>query len=507
MSYTPSSSRLIKNTLSLFFRLILLMCINLYTSRIVLETLGVEDYGIYNVVGGVVVMLAFINDSMTNSTRRFLNFELGKGNKKRLHEVFVTSLHIYFIISLLVVTLGETIGLWFVLEEMTIPPERMTAALWCYHISIFTVVIDILSCPYVSAIVAHEKMKSFAYIAIIDAVLRLLIVYLLLVYDYDRLIFYALLFAGVKILIRIIYHIYCVRNFEECKYRWIYNKSLFKEMAAFAGWNMWGNFAYVTYTQGLNMLLNVFFGPVVNAARGVAVQVQGTIGHFANNFQMAITPQITKTYASGNMDETHKLIYRGSKLTFVLMLVMCLPLIMETPMILNIWLKEVPEGAVLFLRLLLMNVIIQKNISILGAAVSSTGRIKKYETRVNGLMMTILPTAYIVLRFGGPAWTVFVVYLVVTFLSFILVLYISLPQIGMKFKYYLNMVIKPCFGVLVLSLVVPIAMKFFGESGLLYSLLTIAATILSTLLFGYLVGVNREEKQLIKVYLLKKIHR
>lgn len=255
------------------------------------------------------------------------------------------------------------------------------------------------------------------------------------------------------------------------------------------------------------MLLNVFFGPVVNAARGVAVQVQGTIGHFANNFQMAITPQITKTYASGNMDETHKLIYRGSKLTFVLMLVMCLPLIMETPMILNIWLKEVPEGAVLFLRLLLMNVIIQKNISILGAAVSSTGRIKKYETRVNGLMMTILPTAYIVLRFGGPAWTVFVVYLVVTFLSFILVLYISLPLIGMKFKYFLNMVIKPCFGVLVLSLVVPIAMKFFGESGLLYSLLTIAATILSTLLFGYLVGVNREEKQLIKVYLLKKLHR
>ena len=452
-------------------------------------------------------MLAFINDSMTNSTRRFLNFELGSGNSQRLHEVFITSLNIYILISVLVVILGETIGLWFVLEEMVIPQERMTAALWCYHISIFTAVIDILSCPYLAAIVAHEKMKSFAYIAILDAVLRLLVVYLLLVFDYDRLIFYAFLYAIVKILIRIVYHVYCVRNFDECHYRWIYNKSLFKEMAVFAGWNMWGNLAYVCYTQGLNILLNVFFGPVVNAARGVAVQVQGTIGNFANNFQMALTPQMTKTYASGQIKETHQLIYRGSRLTFCLMLVLCLPLIVETPAILGIWLEEVPEGSVLFIRLLLAVTIVQKIIAPLGTAVSSTGRIKKYELLINCLMLAILPTAYLVLYLGGPAWTVFAVYFVYVFFAYLLALHIALPMIDMDLKEYLKMVVKPCLAVLLLSSLAPLAMKLMGLSGLLFSLITISATVIGTIAASYYAGMNTEEKALFNAYILKKIQK
>lgn len=510
MSYTPSSSRLMKNTFLLYFRMALLMCINLYTSRIVLEVLGVEDFGIYNVVGGVVIMLSFINDSMTNATRRFLNFELGTGNKQRLHEVFVTSLNIYLIISLLVVSLGETVGLWFVLEKMTIPQERMTAALWCYHISIFTAIIDILSCPYFSAIVAHEKMKAFAYIAILDAVLRLLLVYLLLVFDYDRLIFYALLYAGERILIRILYNIYCVRNFEECKYRWMFNKSLFKEMAIFAGWNMWGNLAYVTYTHGLNMLLNVFFCPVVNAARGVAVQVQGTIGNFANNFQMAITPQITKTYASGQMEETHQLVYRGSRITFCLMLIMCLPIIVETPSILSIWLKEVPDGAVLFLRLLLIIVIIQKYTSPLSTAVSSTGRIKKYETWVNCLMLTILPISYIILYFGGEPWSVFVVYLIIVIIAFVLILYIALPMIKMKLKDYLKYALKPCAEVLFFSMLVVSALKLLFSPTFPLSLLTIIFTFIGTTIFCFIFGLDNEERDLITkkiAELTKKIKR
>lgn len=507
MSYTPSSSLLMKNTFMLFFRMILLMCINLYTSRIVLETLGVEDFGIYNVVGGIVIMLGFINDSMSVSTRRYLNYELGTGNKKRLHEVFVTSMNIHFIISLIIVVLSETIGLWFVLEKMIIPPERMTAALWCYQVSIFTAVVDILSYPYISAIVAHEKMKSFAYIAILDAILKLLLVYLLLIFDYDRLILYGILYAAEKILIRIVYNVYCLNHFDECKYRWIYNKSLFKEMAVFAGWNMWGNLAYVCYTQGLNMMLNVFFGPVVNAARGVATQVQGTVGNFANNFQMAMTPQITKTYASGQMEETHKLIFRGSKLTFCLMLVLCLPLLVETPFILNIWLKEVPEGSVLFLRLLLLIVLVQKNISPLGTAVSSTGNIKKYETLVNGLMLTILPIAYGVLRMGGAAWTVFAVYLVIVILSFLLVLHIALPMINMRLKDFLVMVAKPCLFVLLLSSIVPIGMKIAAPEGLLYSLLTMVATIAATVAASYIAGLSKEEKTLIHEYIRKQLHK
>ena len=496
-TYTPSSSRLMKNTLLLYFRMALLMCINLYTSRIVLEVLGIEDFGIFNVVGGLVIMLAFINDSMTVSTRRFLNFELGTGNKKKLHEVFVTSLHIHILISLVIILLSETVGLWFVMEKMVIPEERMTAALWCYHISIFTAVIDILSCPYISAIVAHEKMKSFAYIAILDAVLRLLMVYLLLIFDYDRLIFYAFLYAGEKILIRMVYNIYCVRNFEECKYQLIYNKALFKEMAVFAGWNSWGNFAYVCYTQGLNMILNLFFGPVVNAARGVAVQVQGTIGNFANNFQMAITPQITKTYASGQLEETHQLIYRGSRITFCLMLILCLPIIVETSLIFCVWLNEVPDGAVMFVRLLLVIVIVQKYSSPLATAVSSTGRIKKYESLVNGLMLTILPISYWVLSLGGAPWTVFVVYLVVVVLAFILNLYIALPLIKMSLTNYLKYAMKPCAVVLLFSLLVPAAMKILTSPSLPVSLLTIVLTVVSTAVFCFKFGLDDEERKVI----------
>ncbi len=497
-----------KNTVLLYFRMVLLICINLYTSRIVLEALGVEDFGIYNVVGGVVIMLGFLNDSMTVSTRRYMNFELGTGNGQRLHEVFVTSLNIYFILSLLIVILGETVGLWFVLEKMIIPQERMNAALWCYHISIFTAVVDILSCPYISAIIAHEKMKSFAYIAILDAILKLLIVYLLLVFGYDRLILYAILYAVEKILIRMVYNIYCLRNFNECKYRWIYNKPLFKEMAIFAGWNMWGNFAYVCYTQGLNMMLNVFFGPVVNAARGVAVQVQGTVGNFANNFQMAITPQITKTYASGQLKETHLLVYKGSRLTFCLMLVLCLPLIVETPAVLNIWLKEVPEGSVLFLRLLLISIIVQKYSSPLATAVSSTGRIKKYETLVNGLMLTILPISYLVLYIGGAPWSVFVVYLIIVIFAFALNLYIALPMIELKLTDYYRYAIRPCIMVLLCSLLTPLLIKMLIEPSLLLSLANIVLTIISTVVLCFIFGLDDEERNIIssKIARLTKKH-
>ena len=401
MSYKPDNARLAKNTILLYFRMALMMCINLYTSRIVLHTLGVEDYGIYNVVGGVIFIFSFITDSMTASTQRFLSFELGSGNKGKLHAVFVTSIHIHLLIALLVIILGETIGLWFLMEKMVIPAERMMAAQWVFQFSIFIAVLDVLSFPYISAIIAHEKMKSFAYIAILDAVLKLLMVYLLLVFDYDRLILYAALYATEKLLIRSIYNIYCVRNFEECKYKWIFQKSLFREMTSFAGWKLWGNLAFVFYSQGLNLLLNVFFGPLVNAARATAYHVQAAVANFASNFQMAINPQITKTYASGQLEETHKLIYRSVRLTFCMLLMLCLPLIIETPMVLGLWLMEVPEGSATFLRLLLVIIMIQQSSNALVTAVAATGNIKRYEMTLGTLMLTIVPISYVVLRMGG----------------------------------------------------------------------------------------------------------
>ena len=482
----------------------LMMCINLYTSRIVLHTLGVEDFGIYNVVGGVVVMIGFINDSMTASTQRFLSFELGAGNKQKLREVFATSINIHLIISLLIVLIGETVGLWFLHEKMIIPPERMTAAEWCLQLSIFTAVLNVLSYPYISAIIAHEKMSSFAYIAILDAVLKLLLVYLLLVFDYDRLIFYAILYAAEKLLIRLIYNIYCVRNFDECKYRWFYRKDLFKEMASFAGWKMWGELATAFYTQGLDILLNVFFGPVVNAARAAAAYVQIAVGHFASNFQTAINPQIMKTYASDQLNETHQLIYKGSRLTFCLLLTICLPLIIETSTILGIWLKEVPEGSVVFLRLLLVILIVRQSTSVLVTAVAATGNIKKYEITMGILMLSILPIAYVVLKMGGSPWSVFVVYLVIVIIGYFVSLYIILPQISLSLKDYIRFSIKRCLLVLVLSLIVPLLLKFLLDENLFLSIVNIILSVICTSIISFEFGLEAAERRAV-TYKVKSI--
>lgn len=498
MSYTPSSSRLMKNTILLYFRMALMMCINLYTSRVVLEALGVEDYGIFNVVGGVIVMFSFFSDGMMASTQRFLTFELGKGDKEKLHAIFITSLHIHIILAIVTVIVGETIGLWFVLEKMVIPPERMVAALWCYHLSIVIIVLTILYYPYMSAIVAHEKMSSFAYIAILDAVLRLLMVYLLLVFDYDRLIFYAILYAGEKVLIRMVYNIYCIRHFEECKYKWIFQKSLFKEMASFAGWSMGGHIAYAGYTQGLNLLLNVFFGPVVNAARAVAVQAQSAVSQFTTNFQMAINPQITKTYASGQLDEMHRLVYRGTRLTFCLLLTLCLPLIIETPMVLNIWLKGVPDGSVTFLRLLLVILIMHHCQSPLATSMAATGKVKKYELVVSGIMLTIVPISYVVLIMKGQPWSVFAVYLVILILSYAAIFHIVLPMIKLNLLDYFKHAVKPCVTVLLLSLIVPTLLKLQPERGMLISFVTIALTAISTGFLCFKIGLDEELRCLIK---------
>ena len=497
MPYTPNNSRLAKNTVLLYFRMILMMCINLYTSRIVLHTLGVEDYGIYNVVGGVVVMFTFLNDSMTASTQRFLSFELGTGNKKKLHEVFVTSIHIHLIISLIIIVLSETVGLWFLHHKMVIPPERMVAAQWCYQLSIFTAVLNVLSYPYISAIIAHEKMKSFAYIAILDAILKLLLVYLLLVFDYDRLILYAILYAAEKLLIRSVYSVYCLRHFEECKYKWIVCKNLFKEMASFAGWKMFGMLALVSYTYGLDLLLNVFFGPVVNAARATAYYAQGAVGNFASNFQMAINPQIMKTHASGQVNSTHQLIFKGSRMTFCLLLIICLPLIVETPTVLGLWLKEVPEGSATFLRLLLVILMIQQSTSALVTAVAATGKIKKYETTVSGLLLCVVPVAYLVLKCGAPAWSAFAVFLVIVIIAFFITLYVILPMIQLSLVDYLRFAVRPCAVVLVLSLIIPIGMVLFTESTLLTSLLTIGLTVLGTTIISFIFGTDKAERAFI----------
>ena len=296
MSQTSENNkRIAKNTLVLYVRMIFLLCISLFTSRVVLNMLGVEDYGIYNVVGGIVAMFGFLNGSMSSATQRYITFALGKGDMKRLKTVFSTTLQIHTLIAIIIVLLGESIGLWFLYHKMQIPAERMDAAFWVLQCSVVSTVVMIISVPYNSDIIAHEKMSAFAYFSILEALLKLLIAYMLVVSPYDKLVIYAILLLLVEVLLRFCYSIYCNKYFEESKYHHVWDKALFKEMTFFASWSIFGNFASVLFGQGLNILLNVFFGPAINAARGIAVQVQGVIQQFVTNFQMALNPQITNT--------------------------------------------------------------------------------------------------------------------------------------------------------------------------------------------------------------------
>ena len=321
-----NNKRVAKNTLFLYFRMILIMLVTLYTSRVILAQLGIKDYGIYNVVGGVVTMFAFLNNCMTTSTQRFMTFELGKGNVQKLKDVFAASLNIHIAIALAVVLLAETIGLWFVNYKLVIPADRLVAANWVFQFAILSFCVNVIQVPYNAVLIAHEKMSVYAYISIIEAFLKLGIVYLLSISPFDKLIVYGVLIFAVQLLIRCIYQVYCHRHYEESRFRLFWNKGLYQEMSGFAGWNLFGSVAWMLRDQGVNIVLNLFFGPVINAARGVAAQVSSAVMNFISNFQVALNPQITKNYANGNIQEMEKLTYLGIKFSYIILFFLAFPL-------------------------------------------------------------------------------------------------------------------------------------------------------------------------------------
>lgn len=478
--------------------MIFMMLVSLYTNRVVLNTLGVEDYGIYNVVGGVVAMFGFINGAMSTSTQRYITFELGRGDAKSLHKVFNTSVIIHALLSVLIVVLAETIGLWFFYCEMVIPQERLNAAMWVYQFSVLASIVMIMSVPYNAAIVAHERMSAFAYISVLEAVLKLLIVYLLQIGDVDRLVLYAVLIFAVQLGIRMVYSIYCNRHFEETKFHWQWDKTLFCEMLGFAGWNLWGCCASATFTHGLNLLLNTFFGPVVNAARGIAVQVQAAVSQFSINFQTAINPQIIKSYAVNDYVYMHSLIFRSSKFTFCLLLILSLPVMFETGTILQLWLKTVPEHTVMFIRLMLCVTIIDSVANPLMVSAAASGRVKLYQGVVGGILLCILPISYIVLRLGGDPASVFVVHLCVCIVAFVVRLYIIRPIIKLPLRMYCRYVLLPCLIVTLLSIVFPIFIKNILSEGIFSFLIVCLSSFVSVALVTYWVGLNLSERDFIR---------
>ena len=395
-----SNRRIAKNTLALYVRMFLTMVVGLYTSRVVLATLGVEDYGVYGVVGGITSMLGFLNASMSGATSRFLTFELGRGDKKRLENTFSSAMIVHMGRAAVVLVLAETVGLWFLCHKLVIPPERMTAAHWVYQLSILSSMLAITQVPYNATIIAHENMNVYAYVEILNSVLKLLIVYLLTIGDFDKLILYAVLMLAVSVTVMMTYRIYCVRHYSESHFHWVWDKTYLKPLLSFSGWDLYGNMSVTVRQQGINFLINMFFGVVFNAASSIATTVNGMVTGFAYNLIQAFRPAIIKEYAAGNIKEMEIMIGNAAKYTVLLFGCMLTPLIFELPFVMELWLGNVPEKAVDFCRLLLIASLFNLINNVIGIGIHATGNIKRISLVTGSLIFACVPFVYLLFEFN-----------------------------------------------------------------------------------------------------------
>lgn len=483
-----------------------MMLIGLYTSRVILQTLGITDFGIYNAVGGIVGMLSFISASLSNATSRFITMAIGRGDQEYINKTFGNLKVIYYGLCIIILLFGETIGLWFLYHKMTIPPERMDAAFWVYQYSILSTILGFICVPYNSAIIAHEKMSAFAYISIFDVFAKLLVCYLLIIIPYDNLIVYASLLFGIGIINRVIYAIYCNKHFEEVHAQPQIFKEQFREILVISGWTMSGNIAWMLNTQGINLILNIFFGPVVNAARGIALQVQGVMGQFVTNFQTAVSPQITKNYATQNFQRMHDLLQLSSKFSFLLMLTMSIPIYIEAPIILKWWLGIVPDNTVVFLRIILLYSIFSTLSNPLWVSILATGHLKKYQIYDNIVQLSVLPFSYIVLNFlHANAYWVFIILFAGELMAIAVRVWITLPQIHCTYRSYFKKVIIPILLTALLSPLLPYIIRYISNEGLVRFLEVCVASLLSSLTFIWLLGLNQAERNYIQSFIRSKI--
>lgn len=477
-----------------------MLFIALFTSRVNLKMLGVEDYGIYGVIGGVVSMFTIFSNSLSAAIQRFIAFELGKGDKERLTNIFSLSVSVMLVLAIVLMVCADLFGLWFINNKMVIPAERIYAAHWVLHCSVLTFGISLISVPYNAMIVAHEKMSAFASISIYEAVAKLIICYMIYVSPIDRLITWAVLLGILQISVRMIYGYYCKRNFEECVFRFVFDKSLLIDISKYAGWSTFGLVAFTCYTQGLNILLNIFFGPVVNAARSISVQVQSAVQGFSTNFQVAMNPQIIKSYAQHNLQRMHSLIFTGSRFCFYLLFILSLPIILETPFILHIWLGEFPEHTVSFIRLILVIITFDSSLGgPISTAQTATGNIKLYQIIVGGIMLLILPVSYIVLKmWNTPPETIYYVYIIAVIIAHIARMLIIRSMIDLSLSLYAKEVLFPIVKVVVVSLPLPLLLHFCFENTSFSTFVIVGITSLVCVgLAVFVFGIKTDERRML----------
>ncbi|RYF23466.1 MAG: lipopolysaccharide biosynthesis protein, partial [Flavobacteriales bacterium] len=442
MDITGSNHKKIaKNTLLLYFRMMLTMAVSLYTVRVVLNTLGVEDYGIYNVVGGIVTTFSFLSSTMASASQRFFAFELGRKDYVRLKNIFSISTTIYAGIAICIFLLAESVGLWVLNHKLIIPADRMDAANWIYQFSIFSFMLTIMTLQLDAIIMAREHMAFYAYVSIFEVVLKLAIVYGLVLFEMDKLKLYAVLTFFATLFIRLLYYLYCKKRFAETRYTFFWDKPLFKELVGYSGWNLFGTLTSITFNQGVNLLLNVFFGPAVNASRGIAYQINNAVASFSNNFYSAVRPQIIKSYAEDKVEQMVKLVFNTTRYSFYLLMLLSMPLLLATGFFLKLWLNIVPEHAEKFAQLTILFSLINLLQIPISTAVHATGKIKRYQFIIGIIMLLCLPMSYVALKLGSPPEIAFVMMIVVSIVALGFRLVILKELIYFKYTHYIKQVL------------------------------------------------------------------
>lgn len=484
-----------------------MMFASLFTSRIVLDVLGATDYGIYNIIGGVIILFSFLNQALSSATQRYLNFYIGKKEYKNVNSVFCMSMNTYIILSIAIVIMAETVGLWFMKTYLNIPSDRMAAANWVFQFTIITFVINLIRIPYNASIIAYERMDFYAYISLVEVGLKLAVVYLLYISPYDKLIIYSFLYTIIPLIITFCYRMYCNRVLTTTHYSFCWDKTIFKNLFSFSSWSLFGSIANLSAQQGLNILINIFYGVTVNAAAGIANQVSSNVYHFISNFQVAFNPQIVKNYALNKIEEFNKLVFQTSKFSYFLMFILVLPISITTDSILAIWLKEVPVYTSIFCRLILAFLMIEALSAPLWMAVQATGNIKIYQLSLGGIILLNFPIAYIVLKMGGEVYLVWVVRIIINLISFLFRCWYLKKYLDFPLLSYMKKVVYPVGTVTILAF--PIAYffsKFINFNLFINLTVNIIFSLSVVLTCIYCIGLNPNEKEKIIQLITNKLN-
>ena len=500
--------RIVKNTVFLYLRMILVLAVSLYTTRILLKELGIEDFGIYNVVCGFVSMFTFMNTSMSNGIQRFYNYELGKNGKVSVQKVYVTAVIIQSIVVAVMLLLAETVGLWFLNHKMVIPSERMAAALWVFQFSVASFVLVILQVPYTAAVMAYENMNYYAFVSVLDAFLKLLLVLILPIVSGDKLIFYGTFLFIINIVNFVLYYVYCKCRYSEIKFKLKFNKELFRKMLSFSGWNIFGSCAYMVKGQGLNVLLNAFFGPAINSARGISYQIMNAVQSFTSSIVTSFRPQLVQSYAQGNTERTKTLMYSMSKFTFFLLYVIAVPVILEINYILTLWLgKEIPEYTIPFTILVIVSMLVSNFNTPLSLVVHAVGKMKLYQIVTGIIIMSVLPISWILLIIGKNPLLVFWADLFIVIVNQIVCLIVLRKIFPYSLNDYIRRVLIPTVLVGLLSLIIPISCHIVMRESFARLLCVAGTTVISSFASIYFFGLNINERNQVNQFIKRIINK